>query len=193
MNNYSITTFKGTEFNPFGKELDIEVIARGLSRTGRFSGQGNEFYSVAQHSVLLSQIVITKGFSNITSLVALLHDSPDFLLGDISTPIRKHLKLIMYNGLYDNILNNFLSVFLAPYNNFIKHFIQFDIFDKRLALTEAKALDINTSDWNDPRYTVSPYPIEIIPTWTHKHAEKRFMYRFKGLMNKINTKKGKIK
>jgi len=192
MNEYSITTYKGTEFDPFSKEIDIRIIARGLARTGRFSGQGSEFYSVAQHSVALSYIMGLENYSDETALIALLHDSPDFLLGDIATPIRKHLKLVFYNGLYNNILYNFLSCFIEPYvdiQNMLENIIS--PFDKQLTLIEASTLNINTSDWYDPQYNVEPYKVNLLPIWTYRHAEERFMAKFTFLMTNIEKEREK--
>ena len=152
MSRHSITTFKGTEFDPFRPiniKEDIKVIAKGLSKTGRFSGQGVELYSVAEHSVLLSRIMRYEKLSNELALVALMHDSPDFLLGDIATPIRQHLKMIHYNALYESMLYNFIEA--TGIKDITSKLDLIDEYDKRLALTEAAAIGIDASKWTDPR------------------------------------------
>jgi len=184
MTNYSITTYKGTELDPF-KHYDIKVIAKGLARTGRFSGQGNEFYSVAQHSVLLSNIVWDEGHTYGVSLCALLHDSPDFILGDIATPLRKHPKMMIYNVVYENILHNFLSsVGLKEVTSMLE---SISPLDKRLALTEATALGIDTTNWTDPQYHTEAYDILVSPIWTCRHAEIYFLNRFNYLIKVLQT------
>jgi 5'-deoxynucleotidase YfbR-like HD superfamily hydrolase len=74
--------------------LDVELsdIAHGLARVARWNGQtrGDFAYSVAQHSVLVQAIF---AFTNpdataIERLYALLHDAPEYVMGDIISPFK---------------------------------------------------------------------------------------------------------
>lgn len=74
--------------------LDVELgdIAHGLARVARWNGQtaGDFSFSVAQHSVLVSEIF---GFTNPEAspperLQALLHDAPEYVMGDIISPFK---------------------------------------------------------------------------------------------------------
>lgn len=82
-------TFTGKKFwplNPKPEDVDIKDIAHSLSLSCRFNGQCNVFYSVAQHSVFVSELVRPS-----ESLVALLHDGTEAYMGDIITPIKLSL------------------------------------------------------------------------------------------------------
>jgi len=74
--------------------LDIEItdIAHGLARVARWNGQtrGEHAYSVAQHSLLVEQIFLrlVPGASSDMLLHALLHDAPEYVIGDMISPFK---------------------------------------------------------------------------------------------------------
>lgn len=66
----------------------LDDIAHGLSNECRYAGQTPEFYSVAEHSVLVS-IWAENSFNDIhLTRAALLHDAPEAYIGDITTPLK---------------------------------------------------------------------------------------------------------
>ena len=74
--------------------LDIEIadIAHGLARVARWNGQtkGPHAFSVAQHSVLVERLVadLSPRMSRETRLMALLHDAPEYVVGDLISPFK---------------------------------------------------------------------------------------------------------
>lgn len=77
--------------------LDIEIadIAHGLARVARWNGQthGEHAFSVAQHSLVVDQIVMrmNEGCAPELRLAALLHDAPEYVIGDMISPFKKVL------------------------------------------------------------------------------------------------------
>lgn len=74
--------------------LDVELsdIAHGLARVARWNGQtvGDYAFSVAQHSVLVLEIFTTMRPTATAKerLQALLHDAPEYVMGDIISPFK---------------------------------------------------------------------------------------------------------
>ncbi|MEP7456909.1 HD family hydrolase [Phyllobacterium sp. SB3] len=78
--------------DPSPLDIEIEDIAQGLSRVARWNGQttGDHAYSVAQHSLLVEEI-FGRLFPQVTidqRLVALLHDAPEYVIGDMISPFK---------------------------------------------------------------------------------------------------------
>jgi uncharacterized protein len=74
--------------------LDVEIgdIAHGLARVARWNGQtrGPEIFSVAQHSLLVEALFTAAEPSSPgkARLVALLHDAPEYVIGDMISPFK---------------------------------------------------------------------------------------------------------
>lgn len=92
MNNQtksSISTLSGRFFDllkPEDYDYCIEEIGEALSNICRYTGHVKKFYSVAEHSVLVSHIVPER-----LALAGLLHDSSEAFVGDVSSPLKKLL------------------------------------------------------------------------------------------------------
>jgi 5'-deoxynucleotidase YfbR-like HD superfamily hydrolase len=74
--------------------LDVEIsdIAHGLARVARWNGQtkGPEIFSVAQHSLLVEALFDAREASpsREARLAALLHDAPEYVIGDMISPFK---------------------------------------------------------------------------------------------------------
>lgn len=73
-------------------DIEIEDIAHGLSFVARWNGQtqGEFAYSVAEHSILVEQIfrLQNPGSDPKWQLAALLHDAPEYVIGDMISPVK---------------------------------------------------------------------------------------------------------
>ncbi len=78
--------------DPTPVDIEIEDIAHGLAFVARWNGQthGDFAYSVAEHSLLVEEIYgrMYKSATPKTRLTALLHDAPEYVIGDMISPVK---------------------------------------------------------------------------------------------------------
>jgi len=111
----------GTYFDfldPDGSHYTIEDIAHGLAMTCRFAGQCPRFYSVAEHSVHVSNIVPPE-----FAFAGLMHDAAEAFLGDVSRPLKG----------------------LLPEYKAIENRVEWSIFD-RFGVVGAWSLEVKEAD-----------------------------------------------
>ena len=108
--------------------IDINDIAHALSNTCRFSGHVDTFYSVAEHSLLVSLLCKPEN-----ALAALLHDVAEYVLTDIPSPFKALIP--DYKELEERVMRAVLSAFNIDCIPDEVH-----IIDKRIVLNEADVL-----------------------------------------------------
>jgi 5'-deoxynucleotidase YfbR-like HD superfamily hydrolase len=78
--------------NPSPLDVEIEDIAHGLARVARWNGQtkGAHAFSVAQHCLLVERLTseINPRLTPEAKLMALLHDAPEYVIGDLISPFK---------------------------------------------------------------------------------------------------------
>jgi len=83
--------------DPSPLDVEIEDIAHGLARVARWNGQtiGAHAFSVAQHSLVVEEICrkLAPDWDKKRRLMALLHDAPEYVIGDMISPFKAALGL----------------------------------------------------------------------------------------------------
>ena len=81
--------------DPTPVDIEIEDIAHGLARVARWNGQtkGDLPFNVAQHSLIVEEFcaILKPGWPAKWKLAALLHDAPEFVIGDMISPFKAQL------------------------------------------------------------------------------------------------------
>jgi len=94
--------------DPSPMDVELGDIAHGLARVARWNGQtkGDYPFSVAQHSVLVLELFRAGNpdASPVALLQALLHDAPEYVMGDIISPFK-----VAMGGNYKDVENRLLS------------------------------------------------------------------------------------
>jgi uncharacterized protein len=171
--------------------LDIEIadIAHGLARVARWNGQtsGAHIFSVAQHTLLVEAVMReqTPRIDLRLRLAALLHDAPEYVIGDMISPFKAVL-----GGDYKAVEKRLLSAIhirfglpavLSP--EIERQIKNADMGAAYLEATElagfaqAEAKRLFGNDPGLPEATRRDY----LTPWTAAKAEKRFLARFKTL------------
>lgn len=149
---------------PETSAFTIYDIAHGLSNVCRFAGQCGRFYSVAQHSVHVSEIVPPAD-----AYPALMHDAPEAFIGDIAKPLKVLLPeyAVIERSVEAAIFARFAVPPLPPA---VKE------ADVVMLATEQRHLMHNRDDWD---YTRGRQPLNMhLPTWTPEQAKAAFLARF---------------
>lgn len=83
--------------NPSPADIEIEDIAHGLARVARWNGQtvGAHAFSVAQHTLIVEDIAFARApeWPAQWRLAALLHDAPEYVVGDLISPFKTAIGL----------------------------------------------------------------------------------------------------
>lgn len=176
MNPYVMTTNSGRHIdlmNPDPKQIDINDIALALSKVCRFNGQIKYFYSVAEHSVRVSELL-----PNNLKLIGLLHDASEAYICDIPTPL-KHLLGESYYAIERRIMGAIgeaLKVDLTDLPEPVK------VADRTMTVTERDYLRaVNNTSWGAEYENSLRYPNFVAWGQHHTTVAERFMKEYNRL------------
>lgn len=176
--------------DPSPLDIEIEDIAHGLARVARWNGQtlGEHAFSVAQHCVIVEDLVasLRPGLGPAERLTALLHDAPEYVIGDMISPFKAALGLD-YRA-FEARLEGAIHVrfalpitIAAPLKALIK---QADLY-----CAHFEAVQLAGFSQQEANAIFGPMPPglhhEIIPCSTHD-AQALFLARFHALTQKGN-------
>jgi hypothetical protein len=164
-----LQTFSGVAFwplDPRPEEITLVDIATGLSNMCRFGGQLDEFYSVAQHSVL-----VASSLPHHLRAQGLLHDATKAYLVDVPRPIKRHL--VNYVAIECRLaacIGDRFGIELCELDPLVK------TADEHALATEKRDLLVPPPmPWGEPQGgRVEPWKAKITP-WTPREARERFM------------------
>jgi uncharacterized protein len=154
-----LQTVSGRWVNPFDPDpdqLDAGDIARALANQCRFGGHSRVFYSVAQHSVIVSELVEQRGGDAEDVFAALMHDASEAYLGDMPHPIKHRSPL----GAAFKAAEDHLEAALRERFRIKADVPEIKRADRALLATERRAF--SAEDWHWPELEgVEPLELEL--------------------------------
>ena len=173
--------------------MDIEIIdiAHGLARVARWNGQtvGDHAFSVAQHSLVVEAIAahLKPDLDVRWRLAALLHDAPEYVIGDMISPFKAALG-IDYKMFEEKLEAAIHIRFGLPPKTPAEIKVLLKKADHACAFFEATQLAGFGRDESLTLFGAPPpsYDLKIEP-WPAKQAQARFVERFEQLMALMPT------
>ena len=176
--------------DPSPLDIEIEDIAHGLARVARWNGQtkGDQPLSVAQHSVLVEEFVVHvwPASSAADRLGALLHDAPEYVIGDMISPFKA-----VIGGSYKAVEKRLLT---AIHIRFGLPAALPEEFTAKIKAADAGAAYLEATHlagfkdaearklFGRPPDLPEQAEADFLTPWPAGKAEKRFLARFKVLM-----------
>jgi adenosine deaminase len=173
-----IQTVSGRRVDPLAprpEQLDIGDIAQALSNQCRFGGHSRVFYSVAQHSAIVSDLVMDSGAPPAVGLAALLHDAAEAYLVDLPHPLKHRSPLGPPYRRAEALLERAIRerFDLPPADSRLKP------IDRSLLATERSRFTSTAGGWPELD-GFDPLELEIEP-WPPERAAREFLTRFERL------------
>ncbi len=153
--------------DPRGSGFDEYDVAHALANICRFNGHCREFYSVAQHSVLVSHVV-----PPLDAFAGLMHDAAEAFLGDVTKPLKGLLP--DYKTLERRVELDVFARFGLPPE------LPQSVKDADLVLLRTEQRDLMHKDSGLWTITEGFEPLrQVIKPWPPKVARVRFLKRFR--------------
>ncbi len=170
-----LQTVSGRWVNPFDpdpEQLDAADIARALANLCRFGGHSRSFYSVAQHSVIVSRLVEERTGDAEDAFAALMHDATEAYLGDMPHPLKHRSPLgAAYKAAEDHLEQAINERFrIKPGVPEIKR------VDKALLAAERRAFSAERWHWPELE-GVEPLDVQLA-AWPPDEAARAFAERY---------------
>ena len=175
----SIQTVSGrrvSAFEPEPADIDAADIAHALANQCRFGGHSRVFYSVAQHSCVVADLVAARGASPDDVLWALLHDASEAYLVDLPHPLKHRTPLgELYREVEQRLQRTICERFDLPF----EPPVALKAVDRSVLATERREL-LGVA-WHWPELEgVEPVELELAP-WDPPRAEAEFLARLESL------------
>jgi len=187
---------KLTFLSPDVKVIRLADIALHLSRLCRFTGAPTQFYSVAQHCVLVGSLIKEalddEGVSDQTYeywdqiLAGLLHDAEEYVMGDVSSPLKACM-----GGKYNWVASGIRRIIYERYRiDWSYHNEAVKIADNKAILIERFYLMPDHPDW--PKIPLKEMPYGKPRLMEHEAARDCYITAVQSALKKRNDLRNEV-
>lgn len=160
------------EFPPTLDMIELQDIAHALAHQCRFGGHTKSFYSVAQHSVLVSHVCAPEA-----AFQGLMHDAAEAYVADMIRPLKVMPEMRPYRKMEDAVWRKIAEKFNVP----VEFHPSIKLADDIVLLTEKRdLLAPSPRPWtlvNSKASTADLLPDPIIP-WDPEKSKANFLARY---------------
>lgn len=189
-----IGAYRGRKFWPLDprvEDVDMVGVAHALSQICRFNGHTNKFWSIAQHSILVAEILKSyMGYADDyrIRLLGLLHDASEAYISDLLRPFKQEV-----NG-YKEIEANVEKVILECCGIFNANETEWGIVkraDNYALALEATELVEADEEWNVLNFWEDGLTEfkKYVKVESMKHVETKFLIQAKSLMHNLELER----
>jgi uncharacterized protein len=169
-----IQTRTGRKFHlldPLPSDFSALDIAHALSNVCRFTGHVSKFYSVAEHSVRVAELIGEWKFGKEDQYAGLMHDATEAYISDMARPFKQLPEFRFYRDIEDKLMES-----LAPAMG-VEYPIPWMVkkADEVLLGTEARDLMAPPIDGWHFRYQ---HLHRKIRPWSPAKARRKFLYAY---------------
>lgn len=166
-------------------DINIDDMAHNLGQICRYNGGVDEFYSVAEHSSGIARALRRDGAPPIVQLQALVHDGPEYIMGDMIRPLKNALALeVPAAAAFLKRVDRDIAIVISEKYS-LPHPDDFDPrvkeYDDRIVNDEKAFLFGERKPWT---HGGKPLGIEI-ECWEPKKARRKFRFHFYSLMQEL--------
>ena len=174
-----IETYSGKKFNflkPNPDDIDIIDIAHSLGMQCRYTGHAKTFYSIAEHSIVVSKLCCPEH-----AFWGLMHDATEAYLTDVASPVKRHL--LNYKEIETNLMNAICLKYGLPEK------MPEEVHNADMEALRSEARYLMTSrgeDWKINQNNDNPIIDVEFKNYTHNTAKVAFLSEFEDLWTRYN-------
>lgn len=165
------------------EDVKLDDIAHALSHLCRYNGHCPNFYSVAEHSSMVAEVIFEHKKDPKLAMCGLLHDASEAYIGDMVRPLKRSFP--EFKEMEEKVMTRIIKAF-DLYQTFISEEAQYWVkkADNIMLATEGEKFFGDTSGWYLPEEADHRFAPECVDPWM---AKAMFLHTYNDFEYTIRT------